>query len=165
MRRVQSTSNLAALLDEVARVPVYRIPDGSGHLSPGAENGWIQKFSNERIYGPGYPDRLDLYPHIRDAVIELATLEQHGRLTQVMVNVIHPGGRLGKHRDGLPNAYRYHLPVVTHESVTWWDEMDGCCHMETGFWHGPVNFCGVLHSVENPSDVTRIHIVADFERE
>lgn len=164
MRRIPSSISLDALLDEVGRVPVYRINDGSGHLSPGAEKGWIQQFSNTRLMGKGYENKLDLYPGILAAVVELATLERRTVLTQVMVNVIHPGGRLGKHRDGMPNAYRYHLPIVTHERVEWWDEIDGTQHMDAGAWFGPVNFCGVLHSVDNPSEIDRIHIVADFER-
>lgn len=165
MRRIAVSVPLADILDDVGRVPVYRIPDGSGHLSPGAEKGWIQQFSNTRLYGLGYPDQLDIYPAIRDAVIDLATAERHAKLAQVMVNTIHAGGRLGKHRDDLPDAYRYHLPIITHPSVTWWDEIDGTVHMDTGYWHGPVNFCGILHSVDNPSSIDRIHVVADFHRE
>jgi hypothetical protein len=165
----ETTSDL--VLADVRNVAVTRVTDGSGHGGNGFAAGWITGLANTRLFlrdpKTHVPviDRLADFPGIRQALRGLEFATHHHYLTQVMVNVLHGGGSLAAHRDGLPDDYRYHLPVVTNPEVVWWDELNGEAHMRAGYWHGPVPYCGVLHSVANGGTESRIHLVADFAKE
>lgn len=156
--------NLDRLIKEVESINLEHIPDGSGAArGEDAREGWISGLHMTRLFGDGYDDLLGHYPAIYEAICELAEL-QDSRLVQVMVNRLDAGKRLDKHRDGLPDNYRYHLPVITHPDVEWWDERFGRRHMTLGVWYGPVPYCGILHYMVNDSDVHRYHLIADFEK-
>lgn len=163
--KVEATSiDLDRLIKEIETVPLEDIPDGSGAArGEGTREGWITGLHMARLCGPGYDDNLKHYPAIYEAICELAEW-QGNALIQVMVNRLDAGRKLDKHRDGLPDNYRYHLPVITHPDVEWWDERFGKRHMTLGVWYGPVPYCGILHSMTNDSDVDRYHLVVDFEK-
>lgn len=153
------------VLSDIRRVSVKRVPDGSG------VGGWINGLSNTLLF-LRHPkkhvvviDKRDEFPGIRESLLALEFGTGHHQLTQVMLNVLHANGSLAPHRDGLPDDFRYHLPVVTNPHVKWWDEINGERHMQPGYWHGPVSYCGVLHSVVNNGSESRIHIVADYAKE
>lgn len=155
--------NLEAIVQEVLSIRLTPIKDGSGHAKgEGTKDGWITGLSMTRIYSPANY-QLDYYAAISEAVDELRP--NNGELVQVMVNKLEAGHALLTHRDGPPDHNRYHLPVITNDHVTWWDEDSGTVHMKAGEWYGPVSYCGKLHSMMNKGMHARIHIVADFEKE
>ena len=160
-----------AIRHELYAVETEIVPDGSGNT------GWIYGLTNMRLYGAGWPDILGWaseptnVPEVtRDTV---QTLLRYCRrrwaidfqLRQVMVNHLAPGGRLEPHRDSPPDDYRFHLPVITAPGVRWWDERIGFIVMELGTWYGPVNYCGILHSMVNDSESVRTHLVVDLYSE
>lgn len=157
MNRIPCPVRLTDLVSEVDAIPLVRMQDGSGSSHHGGPEGWIHGLSMARI---GHHS----YIHIGRAVETLRSQLGNPRVVQVMVNKLHAGSSLDAHKDGLPNNWRYHLPVITHPDVTWWDEQNGSVTMSAQQWYGPVPYCGVLHSVHNRSSVDRVHIIADFER-
>lgn len=167
MRRIilRREFSLNALRYELAGADIRRVRDGSG------EGGWIHGLSNTRLF-LRHPkthiksiDQLGNYPLVKEAISMLRSeADEHGELTQVMVNVLEPGGELNPHRDGLPDDHRWHLPVLTNAQCDWWDEIDGYTHMAEGEWAGPVPYCGVLHSAVNHGRTKRVHLVADFSK-
>jgi hypothetical protein len=162
MRIVPCGVDSARLALEVAAIPLVRMQDGSGSSHMGGPEGWIHGLSMSRVGLRGHPV-------IDRAILALRQYESRyheglGKIVQVMVNKLEPGALLDRHRDGEPDNARYHLPVWTHPDVYWWDEYNGHFHMEEGKWYGPMPYCGVLHSVGNPSPVERVHVIVDFER-
>lgn len=147
-----------------------RVLDGSGSAGTDFRAGWIAGLSNTRLFlrhprtGHAQIDLLDAFPHVKWAIEDLRQMTGHRTLNQVMVNQLEPGGKLSAHRDGPPDDARYHLPVVTNDRAMWWDEYNATLHMEDGYWHGPVPYCGVLHAVVNNGDRARLHLVVDFEK-
>lgn len=127
------------------------------HGERGTE-GWITGLSMARV-------NIAEYAELTRAIVLLLRQRPMGSLVQVMVNKLDAGTALAPHVDGGPDHLRFHLPVITHPLVKWWDEDNGTRVMSTGWWYGPVPYCGKLHSVTNDSPVDRIHVVADFERE
>jgi hypothetical protein len=146
-----------ALVSEVAGVHLESVQDGSGSSHYGGPEGWITGFANQRI-------QLEKSPMLELAVERSRLTVKHGPVVQVMVNRLRGGKALKTHKDGPPKRARYHLPIITNELVTWWDEINGMMYMPPMSWVGPVPYCGVLHSMTNASDVDRIHVVVDFER-
>lgn len=142
------------LVDEVTSFPLTRIADGSGSSHMDGPEGWIHGLSMSRV---------GLTPYIGLAIGEITRELASPKLVQIMVNKLEGGARLDQHKDGLPFNLRFHLPIITHELVTWWDERDGSVHMDVGHWHGPVPYCGVLHAMYNESTVDRYHLIVDFE--
>jgi len=149
--------NMAELAAELRAVPLRHIRDGSGSSHFNGPEGWIKGLSLTRI------QLGETYPLAKRAIEDLQERTSLGKLTQIMVNNLEPGGQLSPHRDGPPNYHRWHLPIVTHELAYWWDELEGRRHMVKGWWYGPVPYCGILHMAGNPSPVNRLHLVADFE--
>jgi len=152
-----STVRLAELQAEVLAIPLVRVPDGSGHGHHNGPAGWINGLSNARVL-------MYDHPHLTTAVEELQDTYDLGAVRQILVNNMDPGAELSRHRDGYPNYFRYHLPVITNSDAYWWDELEGTLHMAVGSWHGPVPYCGILHSAGNPGTTDRLHVVVDFER-
>lgn len=171
MDRIAVQGDLSALVREVATISVATLADGSGHGGRDYREGWINGCANTRLYlhrpGKLLPeiDELEAYSSIQAMIAELMCTTGRYALRQVMVNHLRPGGRLAAHRDGLPDDWRYHLPVETNPRAVWWDEFGGTMHMDTGYWHGPVPYCGVLHAVANNGPTTRIHLVVDFRKD
>lgn len=159
MRIIEFSGNRAKLLTEVSRIPLERIPDGSGSSHLDGPEGWIKGLSMTRL---SMSSRL-LYPMVWSAIDSLIEEFEPKRLVQIMVNKLDSGGELSPHRDGLPSHARFHLPVLTHPDVYWWDELEGKQHMQTGYWYGPVPYCGIMHSAGNPSPIDRLHIVIDLQ--
>lgn len=156
---VPSGVSTVDLRSSVEALVLEQIPDGSGSSHFDGPEGWIRGLSTVRLNVHALPYAL------RQALANLLTASGRalGPLAQVMVNKLAAGESLSAHRDGLPDRARFHLPVITHPWVRWWDEVDGHVHMMEGSWYGPVRYCGVLHSMTNPSTVDRVHVVADFE--
>lgn len=163
MKVAPTLVDLDLLMGEVQSLEYVKIPDGSGHETHGGVKGWINGCSQFRLCGPGRPDVLDQYPALYAAVCEIAEFNGNA-LVQAMVNRLEAGAKLDRHRDGLPDNYRYHLPIITHPDVEWWDERFGARHMTLGVWYGPVPYCGILHSVTNRSDIDRYHLMVDFAK-
>lgn len=151
-------TSIEELRADVLRVPLSPVKDGSGHAGDQHKPGWIHGLSMARIQHD-----LQNYPGINSAVRELQTYLGRALLMQVMVNKLDSYAKLGKHTDGPPSYSRWHLPVFTNDMVEWWDEREGRCYMYLGRWHGPVNYCGVLHSMTNAGWSCRYHVVADFD--
>lgn len=151
-----------ALQYEIGSVPLEKVPDNSGKArGKDTQEGWINGLRMARLYGPGYPKLLDNYPNIR-GVVSLLQVRQGLPMHQVMVNELAANSALEKHRDGPPEMQRWHLPIFTNPLVEWWDEIDGWVNMELGVWYGPVNYCGILHSMHNDGPTNRIHLVVDL---
>lgn len=156
--------SFAELQAEIATVPLEKIPDKSGAArGENAKEGWINGLEMARLYGPDIdPELIWKYPAIAHAVILFAN-QQWKDIHQVMVNKLAPHSALEMHRDGPPAKYRWHLPITTNALVEWYDEIDGWVHMELGIWHGPVNYCGHLHSMTNDGETPRTHLIVDFD--
>lgn len=111
---------------------------------------------------------FDLLPEARGVVATLRAPTERVRL----MRLTGAGGELSRHADitdrnaGLRNGQiaRFHLPIVTHPSVTFtsWDEWDAGRqhHMTPGrWWYLDVR---KPHAAVNPSGVERVHLVADL---
>lgn len=100
---------------------------------------------------------LDRCPHVRKIVEEL-----HCEKTSVRFLRLGPGAHVREHRDyGLEFALgeaRLHIPIITGPGVEF--VLDGIpIHMSPGdCWYVDVNR---PHSVANPGDTNRIHLVID----
>lgn len=158
MNIIPCRTNMSELARELVCIPLVRMQDGSGSSHFNGPVGWIRGLSLTRIR------EGETYPFATQAILELQERESLGQIVQIMVNNLAPGAELSTHRDGLPNNARYHLPIITHELVYWWDEIEGRRHMMKGWWYGPVPYCGILHSAGNPSPVNRLHLIADFKK-
>lgn len=148
------------LVEEIKAVTLTVMADGAGSSHYGGPEGWIHGLSLTRISGL----KLAAFPTLAQAIRRLNEGSRYGTLQQVMVNKLAAGKNLDRHKDGEPNHARFHLPVITHEDVYWWDEINGQLHMKAGQWYGPVPYCGILHSVENRSEIDRVHVIVDFEK-
>lgn len=163
MRRVKYTPEMpSGLVEMVQKMPFEIIPDGAGEARGiHAKPGWIHGLGIMRLFVKDQLDLLDDWPTIALLVLQHAQHE-HRNIQQVMVNKLTPGAVLEKHRDGEPAHFRWHYPVITGQNVTWWDELEGPIHMAAGEWWGPVNYCGVMHSMANRSPFSRVHIIVDL---
>jgi hypothetical protein len=159
---IPSASNMGAVARELATAPFESIANGSGDGGYDFAPGWVNGIRNCRLLGKGWPDISKQFPLTMAAIDELRTMIGRHNITQIMVNELAARHTLTPHRDGPPDDYRYHLPVVTVEGAVWWDEYSGAVHMKQGIWHGPVPYCGVLHSFANDTDINRLHVVVDF---
>lgn len=160
MQTIPLGVELAALTSELDVIPLVRMQDGSGSSHFDGPEGWIWGL---------YMTRVQLgveWPILSEAVRQLgnAVVGEEREPVQVMLNLLEAGGQLRAHRDGEPDHLRFHLPLVTHPEVEWWDEIEGTLWMREGQWYGPVPYCGILHSVANNSPLDRVHLIVDFER-
>lgn len=67
-----------------------------------------------------------------------------------------------KHTDGgaiLHYSRRVHIPLITHPDITF-TVMNDTTHMKTGGWYEINN--QMPHSVSNPTDIERIHVIIDI---
>lgn len=156
--------SFAELQAEIATIPLEKVPDKSGTArGENAKEGWINGLEMMRIYGPD-PDTNSLWElPVIDHVVTVFSQQQNKTIHQVMVNRLAPHSALEMHRDGRPEKYRWHLPITTNALVEWYDEIDGWVHMDLGFWHGPLNYCGFLHSMTNDGETPRTHLIVDFD--
>lgn len=152
----------AELMAEVLRMPLQPVPPNSGTArGANTREGWIQGLSTARFIPENLP--YHMYPTIHQAIDELEDMcALHGRCRSIMVNRLEPYGHLDAHRDDLPNLRRFHLPIMTNPTATWWDEVNGHIHMRPFIWYGPVNYCGWLHAMKNGGS-PRYHLVVDFK--
>lgn len=155
--KFSTDDDIGELQREVRSIALQRIPDGSGSSHFGGPEGWIHGLHNARL-------ELVRYPWVSLAIAYLRNNLDVGDVEQVMVNRLEAGKEFGKHRDGLPDNARFHLPVETTNEAWWWDELNGTVHMKQGYWYGPMPYCGILHAVGNPAETDRIHLVVDFKR-
>lgn len=162
MDSIPMRGDVAPLIRELESVALLHIEDGSGSSHFDGPEGWIHGLWLNRI---AISD-VATYPILVAAIARLGDgLEwRYGQVAQVLLNKLKAGNNLDPHKDGAPNRARFHLPLVTHPDVYWWDELEGRCHMEVGRWYGPVPYCGILHSAGNPSPIDRVHVIVDFER-
>lgn len=165
-------TSLELLQNALDTVQLERVLDGSGQAGRGHNAGWVNRFSNTRLFlrdqnkrtNAILIDDLDLFPALENAIECLRWDTGHELVTSVMLNELHAGGRLSPHRDGLPDDDRYHLALHTNPHALWWDEINGYRYMPAGEWTGPVPYCGVLHSVINNGNTKRVHVVVDFAK-
>ena len=130
-------------------------------------------------------DWLKNLPELTAAVHEIATLRGCVALN-AMINIIPPGIKVPVHRDYLvpylgnkyPILERWHLPILTNDLATWWDEHQATVdvkvaegvtkqgveqHMPVGVWAGPVKYW-IQHTVKNLGKTERIHLVVDLAK-
>lgn len=157
MHILKCAADMAVIRNQLDRVVMQRIPDGAGSSHFGGPEGWIHGLSTATI-------DVHSCPEVWEAVCELQSDLALGDVERVLVNCLQAGEEFGRHRDGLPNNDRFHLPVQTTNDAWWWDEINGTVHMRPGHWYGPVPYCGILHAVGNPAKTDRIHLVVDFKR-
>jgi hypothetical protein len=168
--RLSDSSRLPLIRRSLSEMHLDEIPDRSGQGGDGFAGGWVNGLANARLFlrspkdGKVIVDHLSVFPSIQRVIVQLMADRGYTVLKQVMVNRLASGGRLERHRDGLPDDARWHLPLITNPSAKWWDEYNGDVHMDVGYWYGPVPYCGVLHSAVNDGQSERVHIVADFAR-
>lgn len=148
---------------EAQTIKLENVPDGSGTARGDyTQDGWINGLRMTRLFGLDYGDRLPEFPCLAQ-LVKHHSIRIMQDVHQVMVNELTAGKALEVHRDGPPKKDRWHFPIFTNSLVEWWDEREGSIHMEIGKWYGPVNYCGILHSMSNSGDEPRMHLVVDFE--
>lgn len=157
---VYSITNLASVQDEIRRVPLERVTDGSGSSHCGGPEQWIHGLSVARLLKS---EMRMHYPLLADVVNRLHR-KHNRRIVQIMVNKLEPFSGLKMHKDGPPAHRRFHLPLISSDRVEWWDEVCGTYTMREGYWYGPVNYCGWLHSMSNNGDTPRYHLIVDLEK-
>lgn len=144
--------DLAGLAEEVSALSKHL--DGSGALMVLDPN-------------KGVPD---LGPLISEAVREVAEWRGWPAL-HLMINELPPGVEVPKHRDWLkptqtqpirPCVERWHLPILTNQAASFWDEENGERHAPAGVWFGPVPYW-LLHTVWNRGTTARVHLVVDLD--
>ena len=147
---------------EAQAIKLENVADGSGVARGNyTRDGWINGLRMTRLYGLDYGDKLSEFPCIWQ-LVKHQSIRLMQDIHQVMVNELAAGKALEVHRDGPPKYDRWHFPIFTNALVEWWDEREGIVHMECGKWYGPVNYCGILHSMHNGGDEPRMHLVVDF---
>jgi hypothetical protein len=156
MKRLKSGLDVDVIFEAVQRLSFWL--DGSGAEMAIAPNG-------------GIPNEVSNDPGLKAALEEIARLRNLSVL-HIMVNKMKPNVRVPIHRDFLlptplqkrnhPTIERWHLPIVTNDDCTWWDEVSGIYRMKPGFWHGPVPYW-LKHQVTNDGQTERIHLVIDLD--
>ncbi len=106
---------------------------------------------------------LDLYadtpllqhaPYIRQLLSELRC-----HLLSVRLSALRPGGRINPHRDNLPDYWlRLHIPITTTDEVIFKINDEVCTWRPGELWYGDFR---LVHQVENPSHIARVHLVVD----
>ena len=112
---------------------------------------------NDDLTGPMRPtEHLAKAPYFRQLMASFGTVIGRSRLMR-----LGPGKVVSEHTDinyYWRSHFRIHVPIVTHPSVAF--SCNGKpIHMAAGEAWTFDNW--LMHKVENPSDVTRIHLVAD----
>lgn len=146
-------NRMARITTEILAISVDKVPDTE----------WYTGLSMTRLYGEKYENRLLMTPTLYEEIAYFQWLHAYDNLIQVMVNHLAPHSEIKAHMDGPPQSNRFHLPIITNAKVFWWDEkFEISTNMPEGQWAGPVDYCGVMHSMVNYSDGNRIHVVVDF---
>ena len=103
----------------------------------------------------------DLWKSIEPIVLFLENL-YNGRVGRVMLPKLMAHGNIQKHVDAgdyLDVVRRHHIPIVTHESVMFGVDGRSLNMKEGELWE--INNM-LPHSVENPSDIDRVHLMIDI---
>lgn len=131
---------------------MYRICETSYDWIPGTE---IETFQRNSL-------------HTEEAKKELNTifniLENHysGNIIRCEIIKLLPKSEILKHTDGGPILHysrRVHIPVITHPDITF-TVMSDTQHFEESGWYEINN--QMPHSVNNPTEIERIHIIIDI---
>lgn len=105
-----------------------------------------------------------LIPGFESFAAEIAQACNRKALHQ-MINILPPGCNVSEHKDPLipPNVYleRWHLPIKTN-LMSFLSENNRSYWLETGFWHGPLNYWE-SHSVRNNGSTERVHLIVDLD--
>lgn len=149
----------ATLADEIRR---FEEGDWRGHPQRFEGNHSLVLVSsnggeNDDFQGPMKPtDRLKSTPYIRQIMAEFNTVIGRSRLMRLA-----PGASVAEHTDAhyfWRNHLRIHIPIITDPAVAFYCDSE-MVHMAAGESWTFDNWR--LHSVENRSDKTRIHLVID----
>lgn len=112
---------------------------------------------NDNLTGPMLPSpRLEKIPYIRQVLETFNTVIGRSRLMRLS-----PGASVSEHTDGhyfWRNHLRIHIPIITDPAVAFYCGREQV-HMAVGESWTFDNW--LLHSVENRSELTRIHLVID----
>ncbi len=151
---------------DVARLQeeVNALPDEAWHAHPTgyAGNSSVRLISanggeNDDMVGDMQPTRwLKQMPYVRQVLAQLGLVWSRSRLMR-----LEPGAQVPPHSDvsyHWRNRMRFHMPVFTHPGVEFQCD-DQAVHMEAGTVWTFDNWRP--HQVNNRSDITRIHLVAD----
>ena len=85
-----------------------------------------------------------------------------GNIIRCEIIKLMPFSEVLKHTDGgalLHYSRRVHIPLITDKDITF-TVMDNTIHMEPGGWYEINN--QMPHSVNNPTDKERVHIIIDI---
>lgn len=112
---------------------------------------------NDDLSGPMKPTtHLAHAPYLRQVMASFGTVVGRSRLMRLA-----PGATVQEHTDinyYWRSHFRIHVPIVTHPSVKFYCNQK-CVHMAAGEAWTFDNW--QMHTVQNPSEVTRIHLVMD----
>lgn len=95
-------------------------------------------------------------PYIKDLITNIGFPVNTARLL-----FLAPGKKIGKHRDNFSirtGLVRLHIPITTNDKVIFYLGGEQMHWKEGELWYGNFN---QIHSVENQSDETRVHLVLD----
>ena len=111
-------------------------------------------------YRPGWGEWESLLTPI---IEQAAAAMRIGRFdtAKIMFTRLHPGGRIARHVDENPSSavpHKIHVPVITHPKAILHVE-DTPYHLEVGHVYELNNL--LPHSVENGSEVGRVHLIFD----
>lgn len=85
-----------------------------------------------------------------------------GKVIRCEIIKMKPYSDIGKHTDGGPILHysrRVHIPLITHEEIMFC-VMGNCINMKQGGWYEINN--QLPHSVNNPTETNRIHMIIDI---
>ncbi len=106
-----------------------------------------------------YTEALEHAPYLKQILDELAC-----PIEVVRILTLPPGGHIKEHFDYHTNSQygllRLHIPIVTHPDVEFIIGGQRVDFKAGEFWFGDFS---KVHSVENKSDITRVHMVIDVQ--
>lgn len=106
-----------------------------------------EKYYNEKFFN-------DITKILSDSLGE-------GRLMQFIFNLMNPHSKIDPHADQRTgDKKRIHIPIVTHPDIKLYNGGDEL-HMEVGKVYMIDHT--IEHSVDNPTDCERIHLVVDWK--
>lgn len=131
----------------------------------------IFKFSDNYPHshlGASYKKHWNEWKDLLIPIIE-KTMKSYGSVrletSKIMFARLKPHGQIPKHVDANPSSrvpHKIHIPLVTNQDVLFYIE-DVPYHLECGWAYELNNL--LPHSVENNSDIERIHFIFDCYHE
>lgn len=169
--------NLPGLLYRVLEVNIKPLQDEVKKLTDEQWNEWGLRQNKYKVHAPtrNYPFYFSVYGEPAKAynidtdawkatkpIIEQIELFYNRKAeVSILVDLL-PHKTIRAHTDGgwFVNTHRLHIPVITSPDVTF--TLDGKkFHMECGYVYEMNNIA--MHSVDNPTDLGRVHLMVDLD--